>query len=457
MKENRFLLKRQLTPVQIVVLSFISVILFGAILLTFPISSKTGEYTNFLTALFTATSATCVTGLVVVDTGTYWSLFGQIVILILIQIGGLGYMTIATFFLLFSHRKISLKQRFVLKEGLNVYKLSGILSFTKMVFFYVILLEFSGAVILTLRFIREASFPVALWKGLFHSVSAFCNAGFDIIGNFRSFTPYANDLTVNLVVMSLIVFGGIGFYVAYELYYTVVYWFKERILRKFSLHSKIALKFTIFLIIFGAITFFILEYTNLLTLGVLPFRGKILASLFQSITPRTAGFNTVNISMLKQPTQLLLIILMFIGGSPGGTAGGVKTTTFFVFLVLIMYAFRERTNVVAMGRTIKLETLRKAIFIISFALFIILFSSFLILTAQGNEFNFMQVLFEVVSAFGTVGLSTGITTKLSSFSRVVIIATMFIGRVGPLSFILSLATRRIKKVPEYPEEEVAVG
>lgn len=451
------MLKRQLTPVQIVVLSFISVILFGAILLTFPISSKTGEYTNFLTALFTATSATCVTGLVVVDTGTYWSLFGQIVILILIQIGGLGYMTIATFFLLFSHRKISLKQRFVLKEGLNVYKLSGILSFTKMVFFYVILLEFSGAVILTLRFIREASFPVALWKGLFHSVSAFCNAGFDIIGNFRSFTPYANDLTVNLVVMSLIVFGGIGFYVAYELYYTVVYWFKERILRKFSLHSKIALKFTIFLIIFGAITFFILEYTNLLTLGVLPFRGKILASLFQSITPRTAGFNTVNISMLKQPTQLLLIILMFIGGSPGGTAGGVKTTTFFVFLVLIMYAFRERTNVVAMGRTIKLETLRKAIFIISFALFIILFSSFLILTAQGNEFNFMQVLFEVVSAFGTVGLSTGITTKLSSFSRVVIIATMFIGRVGPLSFILSLATRRIKKVPEYPEEEVAVG
>lgn len=457
MKNNNISFKKSLSPVQIVVISFISVILTGAFLLSLPFASKTAQFGDIITSLFTATSATCVTGLTVVDTLNHWTLFGQIVILLLIQIGGLGYMTIATFFLLFSRRRITLRHRFILKEGLNIYKLSGIISFTRIVFFYVIILELFGAFAFTLRFIRDMSFPVAIWKGIFHSISAFCNAGFDILGNFRSFSGYVNDLTVNIVLMSLIVLGGIGFYVVYEVYYSFAYWLKEGIWRKVSLHTKIVLKFTAFLIVVGAFLIFFIERLNPATLGPLTIRGKILSSLFQSITPRTAGFNTISIASLRQPTQLLLVILMFIGGSPGGTAGGIKTTTFFIFLVLIFHAFREREEVATMGRTVKLETLRKAIFIVSFAVFIILASTFLILLNQGDKFTFLQVLFEVTSAFGTVGLSTGITTQLSSFSRVVIIVTMFIGRVGPLSFILSLATRRRAKVPEYPEEEVAVG
>ncbi len=446
-----------LTPVQIVVLSFISVILVGAIILTLPFSSRTGEPTDFLTALFTANSATCVTGLVVVDTATHWSLFGQIVILVLIQIGGLGYMTVATFFLIFSRRRITLRHRFVLKEGLNIYKLSGIISFTKIIFFYVIALELVGGFVLALRFSRDSVLPVALWKGIFHSISAFCNAGFDIIGGFRSLTGFVNDLTVNITVMSLIVFGGIGFYVVYEIYYTIVYFLREGVLRKLSLHSKIVTRFTAFLIVTGAALFFIIESSNPRTLANLPVRARILSSFFHSITPRTAGFNTIDIASLNPATQLITILLMFIGGSPGGTAGGVKTTTFFVFLALIKHAFREREHVTAMGREIKLENIRKAVFIVSFAVFTIFISTLIILILQGNEFSLMQILFEVVSAFGTVGLSTGITTSLSSASRVVIILTMFIGRVGPLSFILSLATERRSRVPEYPEEEVAVG
>ncbi len=450
-------MRRNLTPVQIVVLSFIGVILIGAILLSLPFASKSGTYTNFLTSLFTSTSATCVTGLVVVDTFDHWSLFGQAIIILMIQIGGLGYMTIATFFLLFSGRRITLRQRFALKEGFNVYKLSGIVSLTRVVFFYVASLEFVGAVILTFRFLKEVNFPRALWMGLFHSVSSFCNSGMDILGGFKSFTGFVNDITINLVVMGLIVFGGIGFYVVAEVFSAIKEWLKEGTRRKFTLHTKIAFKFTLFLILLGAFILLLIEWNNPNTMGVLPIRGKILSAFFQSITPRTAGFNTLNIASLRPASQLLIILLMFIGGSPGGTAGGVKTTTFFIFFMLILSSFKQRTYVTAMGRSFKLNTLRKAIFIITFAIFIILFSTFLILINQGNEFTFMQVLFEVTSAFGTVGLTPGITPSLSNFSRVVIIATILVGRIGPLSFVLSIATRVKKKLPQLPEEEVAVG
>lgn len=450
-------MRRNLAPVQIVVLSFIGVILIGAILLSLPFASKSGTSTNFLTSLFTSTSATCVTGLVVVDTFDHWTLFGQAIIILMVQIGGLGYMTIATFFLLFSGRRITLRQRFALKEGFNVYKLSGIVSLTRVVLFYVASLEFVGAVILTLRFLKEVNFPRALWMGLFHSVSSFCNSGFDIIGGFKSFTGFVNDVTINLVVMGLIVLGGIGFYVVAEVVSAIKEWLKEGTRRKFTLHTKIAFRFTLLLILLGAFVLLLIEWSNPNTLGALPIRGKILSAFFQSITPRTAGFNTLDIASLRPPSQLLIILLMFIGGSPGGTAGGVKTTTFFIFFMLILSSFKQQTYVTVMGRTFKLDTLRKAIFIITFAISVILFSTFLILINQGNEFTFMQVLFEVTSAFGTVGLTTGITPNLSNFSRVIIIVTMLFGRVGPLSFVLSIATRVKKKLPQLPEEEVAVG
>jgi len=450
-------MSKKFTPVQLVVLSFLAVIITGAILLMLPYSSASNRFTDPITAIFTATSATCVTGLVVVDTGTHWSLFGQIVILLLIQIGGLGYMTISTFFLIFANRRVTLRQRFLLKEGLNVYKLTGIISFAKTIFFTVLFFEGLGAFALSLRFLKDFTPIKSIWMGIFHSISAFCNAGFDIVGNFKSFTGYANDLTLNLTVMTLIIFGGIGFYVIWEILNKIRDRFTSGERKKLSLHSKLVLRITAILIISGAIFILLLEWNNPATLRGLPLRGKILSSFFQSITPRTAGFNTLNTSIMNPATLLITIFLMFIGGSPGGTAGGVKTTTFAVVIFLLLSAFKEKTPITSNGRTIKLSIVRRAVFITGFAVFIILVSTFLILVAQGEKFTLLQALFEVTSAFGTVGLSTGITRQLSSFSRIVIIATMFIGRVGPLSFILSFATRKEKIHPEYPEEEVAVG
>jgi len=448
---------KKFTPVQLVVLSFLAVIITGAILLMLPYSSLSQRFTDPITAIFTATSATCVTGLVVVDTGTHWSLFGQIVILLLIQIGGLGYMTISTFFLIFANRRVTLRQRFLLKEGLNVYKLTGIISFAKTIFFTVLFFEGLGAFALSLRFLKDFTPVKSIWMGIFHSISAFCNAGFDIVGNFKSFTGYANDLTLNLTVMTLIIFGGIGFYVIWEILNKIRDRFTSGERKKLSLHSKLVLRITAILIISGAIFILLLEWNNPATLRGLPLRGKILSSFFHSITPRTAGFNTLNTGLMNPATLLITIFLMFIGGSPGGTAGGVKTTTFAVVIFLLLSAFKEKTPITSNGRTIKLSIVRRAVFITGFAVFIILVSTFLILVAQGQKFTLLQALFEVTSAFGTVGLSTGITGQLSSFSRIVIIATMFIGRVGPLSFILSFATRKEKIHPEYPEEEVAVG
>jgi trk system potassium uptake protein TrkH len=450
-------MSKKFTPVQLAVLSFIAIITTGAILLMLPYSSTSNRFTDPITAIFTATSATCVTGLVVVDTGTHWSLFGQIVILLLIQIGGLGYMTISTFFLIFANRRVTLRQRFLLKEGLNVYKLTGIISFTKTIFFTVLFFEGLGAVALSIRFLKDYTLLKSAWMGVFHAVSAFCNAGFDIVGNFKSLTGYANDLTLNLTVMTLIIFGGIGFYVIWEISNKIKDHFVSKERKKLSLHSKLVLRITTMLIIASAVFILLLEWNNPKTLGVLPLRGKILSSFFQSITSRTAGFSTLNIGSMTQVTLLGTIILMFIGGSPGGTAGGIKTTTFTVVIFLLLSAFKEKTPITSNGRTIKLSIVRRAVFITGFAVFIILVSTFLILVAQGEKFTLLQALFEVTSAFGTVGLTTGITPNLSNFSRIVIIATMFIGRVGPLSFILSFATRKEKIHPEYPEEEVAVG
>ena len=448
---------KKLTPVQLVVLSFMTVIITGAILLMLPFSSTSNKFTDPITAIFTATSATCVTGLVVVDTGTHWSLFGQIVILLLIQIGGLGYMTISTFFLIFSNRRITLRQRFMLKEGLNVYKLTGIISFARTIFFTVLFFEGLGAFALSLRFLRNFAPIKSAWMGIFHSISAFCNSGFDITSGFKSFTGYVNDLTLNLTIMTLIIFGGIGFYVIWEILNKIKDRFTSGERKKLSLHSKLALRITAMLIITGAIVIFLIEWNNPGTMASLPLRGKILSSFFHSITPRTAGFNTLNTGMMNPATLLFTIFLMFIGGSPGGTAGGIKTTTFAVVIFLLFSAFKEKTPITSNGRTIKLSIVRRAVFIMGFAIFIILVSTFSILIAQGQKFSLLQVLFEVTSAFGTVGLTTGITRELSSFSRIVIIATMFIGRIGPLSFILSFATRKEKIHPEYPEEEVAVG
>lgn len=449
--------KFRLTPVQFVLASFAGVILTGAVLLMFPFASRTHTFTNPVTALFTATSATCVTGLVVVDTYNYWSFLGQLIILFLIQIGGLGYMTIATFVLVGLRRKVALRERVILKEGLNVPHLRKIILFAEVVFYTVITMEGLGAAILFIRFVKIFPIYRAIWASIFHSVSAFCNAGFDVMGNFVSLMPFVNDPIVNITIMLLIVVGGIGFLTIRELIELSLARLRGDNIKKLSLHARIVLKTTAILILVGALLIFIIEYNNPKTLEKLPLYGKILASFFQSITPRTAGFNTIDIGSLNQPTLLLLIVLMLIGGSPGGTAGGIKTTTFAVLVFLLIYSYKERVPIVISGRTIPISTIRKAIFIFGFALILVFTSTFLILLNQGHQFTFLQVLFEVTSAFGTVGLTTGITPKLSTFSRLIIILTMFIGRVGPLTLMLSFSIRKARALPQYPEEDVAIG
>ncbi len=448
---------RKLTPIRIVVLSFAGLIIAGGILLMFPFASASHTFTSPITAFFTSTSAVCVTGLVVVDTGTYWSGIGKFIIISLIQFGGLGYMTIATFFLLAFNRRVSLGSRFILKEGLNVSHVSKIMQFAKTTLGIVAFFEGAGAVALTLRFMRDFPFWRALELGAFHSVSAFCNAGFDIMGGFRSLTNYTNDLTVNLTVMTLIVTGGIGFYALWRLVNIVIDIFRGKHIARMPLHIKIVFRTTFWLIVFGAGIIMFFEWSNPHSIGLLSVRGKILASFFQAITPRTAGFNTVAMSSMHQSTLFIIMLLMFIGGSPGGTAGGIKTTTFVIFFKSMFKAVAGKKHVELYGRTITDDTVDKAVFIVGFAAITISIAAIIILSAEHDQFTFLQVMFEVFSAFGTVGLSTGITPHLSDLSRLVIIATMFIGRVGPLSLLLSMVGRkRIPKV-EYPSEEVGIG
>jgi len=440
---------RRESPAWFFIRSFILVILTGTFLLMLPISSQSGKFTDFITALFTATSATCVTGLVVVDTGTYWSNFGQLVIMCLIQIGGLSYIVLATSLMILLNRKIPLRERIMIQFSLNTLSIRGIVGFLKGVLLAVILFEGIGALSLFTIFIRQYPILKAIKFSIFHSISAFCNAGFDLIGGFKSFTDYVDNIQLNLTITSLIITGGIGFFVIYDIY--------QKIKGKkshLSLHSKAAIFTTIFLITLGTILILILEYNN--TLKPLSLKGKILGSYFQSVTPRTAGFNTLDIGKMKPATWLFLIFLMFIGASPGGTGGGIKTVTFLV-LTLSSYAILlERKHVHFKNRSLNWETVKRAWAVFFFSLNLVLISWFLLLLSE--PFEPLKSLFEVVSAFGTVGLSTGITTQLSSFGRLVIIFTMFLGRVGTVTAGLALLSSiNHKKVIDYPMEEVSVG
>ena len=439
---------RRLTPSQILVLGFAGVILLGTVLLMLPISTKDGTVTPFLDALFTATSAVCVTGLVVVDTGTYWSLFGQIVILLLIQVGGLGFMTIATLFAILLGRRINLRERIVIQETLNQVSLEGIIKLTKQVILFTFSIEGVFAVILGLRFSLDYGFIKGMWFGVFHAVSAFNNAGFDLIGNFKSLTPYVGDVIVNLSIAILIITGGIGFYVISEL-------FNLRKKGRLSLHSKITLMTTGLLLLVGTLVIFVMEYNNDKTLGALPFGEKILAAFFQAVTPRTAGFNTVDIAALHPATQYFIIILMFIGASPGSTGGGVKTTTFAVLTLAVINIILGRDEILVYNRRLPREQIFKAIAIVMISLSLINIVTFILTFTEGH--NILMNMFETVSAFGTVGLSMGLTPKLSELGRILIILMMFFGRVGPLTITYALAQRRKKALFTLPEEKVMVG
>ncbi|UWG96588.1 TrkH family potassium uptake protein [Dehalobacter sp. DCM] len=438
--------KKKLSPPQILAIGFISVIFVGAFLLTLSIATVDGKGLPFIDALFTATSAVCVTGLIVVDTGSVFSVFGQIIILFLIQIGGLGFMTFATFFAILLGKKINLQERMLLQEAYNQSSLEGIVRLAKYIFMGSFLIEGIGFVILAVRWSFDFNLGKALYYALFHTISAFNNAGFDLFGN--SLMRFQNDFVTNLTVMALIVIGGIGFTVILDLY--------PKRGKRLSLHSWIVIRTTGLLIAIGAILFFLLEFNNPDTLGSLGYQGKILASMFQSVTPRTAGFNTLNLSALNDTTVLLLIVLMFIGASPGSTGGGVKTTTFMTILLSVFSMFRNKYQVTIHGRSIPREVIQKAVAIMTLAImWIILVTGLLTITESAN---FMTLLFETVSAFGTVGLTLGVTPSLSLIGKILIILTMFIGRVGLLTIAFSIGkVNNPGNQAKYPESKIMVG
>ncbi|MFX4262394.1 TrkH family potassium uptake protein [Pelotomaculum propionicicum] len=443
--KKRFVLRA--SPAQTLVLGFAAIILTGAILLTLPVSVQPGREIDFLTSLFTATSAVCVTGLVVVDTGTHWTTFGHIVILALIQVGGLGFMTMATFLYLLLGRRIGLKQRLIIQESMNYTSLSGIVRLARYVLLFTFVTELVFAAVLSLRWSYDLGWQKGLWFGLFHSVSAFNNAGFDLFGEFKSLTDYAGDATVTLCVTTLIILGGIGFSVIVD----VVRRFKEP--GHLLLHTKLVLSVSGFLIIAGTIMIYLLEYDNTLR-GLSPL-GKVLASYFQAVTPRTAGYNTLDMGALHSATQFLLVILMFIGASPGSTGGGIKTTTFGSLAVSVWCMIRGKENTEIFQRRIGQDQIYKSLAILLLAAGLVTFVTLLLSITE--KADFLALLFETTSAFGTVGLTMGITPKLTTFGRILIILTMFLGRLGPLTLAFALARVKRKSQLRYPEEKIMVG
>lgn len=432
---------------RIIALSFFLVILTGSILLMLPISSVTGEWTPFYNALFTATSATCVTGLVVYDTATYWSIFGQIVILIMIQVGGLGFMTIISMFSIFLRRKISLNERKLLMQSAGNMRLSGIVKLVKGIVICTAVFEVAGSVVLAVRFVPQFGWKRGLYYAVFHSVSAFCNAGFDLMGHFTSFCAYEGDFLVSITLMLLIVSGGLGFLVWNEIYN------KKWKVSEYSLHAKIVLIATAILILLGWIGFLVFENDGNLEGYSIP--KKLLSAAFMSVTTRTAGFNTMNIAGLSHSGSILAMLLMFIGGSPGSTAGGVKTTTAAVIIFAIVNMSKGNDDVTIYRKRLEDSVVKHAAVIVIVYLLGILSAGMVICAIESCDIT--AVMFEIVSAAGTVGLSQGITTGLSIFSKLIIIILMYGGRIGGLS-LLMVFREKAKPAPLHrPTEKILIG
>lgn len=437
----------------VVALGFLIIILTGAVLLTLPISARSGEPTDFLDALFTATSATCVTGLVTVGTATHWSGFGQVVILLLIQIGGLGFMSLASIASFLTHRTITLRERMVMSAGLNLTENAGIVRLTRRVLLGTLAFEGAGAVLLATRFVPRVGLWQGIKMGVFHSVSAFCNAGFDLIGTpdnpFASLTGYADDVLVNLTIMALIVIGGLGFFVWGDI------WDKRRF-RRLRLHTKLVLITTALLLCAGFALTLLFEWHNPQTLGTMPVQEKLLAASFQSVTLRTAGFNTIDQAALTGPSQAVACLLMMIGGSPGSTAGGIKTVTAAVLVLSAISALRGRATVSAFGRTIVSRSIMNAVTMMIVGGTLSLTGACVISYVEGAPFG--ACLFEAVSAFATVGLSMGLTPTLNAISRLILILLMYLGRVGVLTLGVAVLMRhREPPKMQYPDGDVMVG
>lgn len=448
--KNKELFK--INELQILILGFLSIIFIGTIFLCLPISSQNHTFTNLIDSLFVATSATCVTGLVTVDTGTHWSYFGKIVILVLIQVGGLGFMSFSTLIALVLGRKITLKERLLIQQSLNSFNIQGLVKMSKYILIFTFSLEAMGAAIMSIEFIPQFGFSKGLFYSIFHSVSAFCNAGIDLIGNGRSLTPYSNNPIIILTVSALVITGGLGFYVWQEIY--SLRKFKD--IKKISLHSKVVITMTSFLLVSATILFFLFEFSNPATMKNMTVGNKLLSSFFASVVPRTAGFNSISLPDMTGSSKFLTIALMFIGGAPGSTAGGIKITTIAVIIMTVVSVIKGREDTEIYNRTIKKDLVYKAIVIVVINVLLVLISSMILgITERGESLE--NIFFECVSAFGTVGLSLGLTAKLSIVGKLIITIIMFCGRVGGLTIILSMINRKMPKNIKYPEDKMLIG
>lgn len=448
-KRNKFF---KFTPVRVLALGFAAVILAGAILLTLPAAAVDGNPTPFIDSLFVSTSATCVTGLTTVDTGTHWSLFGQIVIILLIQIGGLGFMTFATFFVVMLGKRISLKERLVMQEAYNAFNIQGIVKLMLAILGITLTIEGIGGILLSTQFVRDYGWAKGIYFGFWHSISSFCNAGFDLLGGFRSITGYAENPVIVLTIGGLIVLGGLGFAVISEVLHV-------RNFRRLTLHSKVVLLVTTALIFGGALLFFIFEYKNPATMGPQSLMGKVISSIFASITPRTAGYNSISTTGMTMAGKFLTIILMFIGASPGSTGGGIKTTTATLIFLTVIAVIKGRDDVEIFNKRINKALIYRAIAItfISFSLVVVV--AMILTITQGEEFSFITYLYEATSAFGTVGLSLELTPSLTSIGKIAVMLTMYAGRVGVLTLALAFAHRQYlsSAAVKYPEDKIMVG
>lgn len=451
MKNIKEFLPFEITPTRLIIIGYLSVIFTGAVLLTLPVATRANVATPFIDALFTSTSAVCVTGLIVVNTATHWSLFGQVVILILIQIGGLGIMTLSTLAIVLIGKKIMLSERLLIQQDLGHLTQSGLLRLVRYIVTLTFVVEAIGAGLLFIALYPDMKVLRAGWFSIFHSISAFCNAGFDIFGN--SLENFTGNPIINLTVITLIVLGGLGFTVIYEFGSKL---FSRDNLGKLSLHSKTVLIATGILLLVGIVVVYALEMNNPETMKNLSGGHRILASFFLSVTPRTAGFNTVPTGALTTATLVFVIFLMYVGASPGSTGGGIKTTTFTALLFQLDAYIRGKRDVNFHNRRLSQGLVHKAMVISFLALALVFGGSFLLSITESA--NYIDILFETTSAFGTVGLSTGITGALSESGRLIIIVLMFAGRLGPLTLAIGLSRAEDSKAGyRYPEEDIMVG
>ncbi len=433
-------MKKRLSPTHVIIFGFLAIIFVGALFLVMPFSSKSGEFTSPLTALFTATSATCVTGLITVDTGVYWSAVGKGAILFLIQVGGLGFMSLAMVFSSLLKRRVSPREQLLFTQSMNLDPYSNLAAFAYRITGFAFAAEGAGALLLSFRFIPQFGFVKGLCFSVFHSVSAFCNAGFDILGNefgeFASISAYADDIYVNIVMSFLVIAGGLGFLVWDD----IRLFFKER--RRLSVYSKVVLVFSAVLLLGGTLVIAVMEWNNPLTLGEGSWISKITRAFFQSVTLRTAGFAAINQGALSDSTKLFSMMLMFVGGNSGSTAGGVKVATLAIVFASTVSIIRGDKDVIFARRRIENETVRRAFALVVICLFVAIFSGFVLFAIE--DVSLEDAYFEVFSAFGTVGITAGITTSLSAASKLLLISLMFFGRIGIVSVMYAIMVRSNK-------------